>query len=100
VQADVAQGTHNTVALGLSDDFFLTVRRGDGARLRSQAEVFEHLTAPLATADAAGELKISLDGETIATRPLHPLAPVERGRWWNRLMNGEQTPATASEAPK
>jgi D-alanyl-D-alanine carboxypeptidase (penicillin-binding protein 5/6) len=100
VQADVAQGAQNTVALGLSDDLFLTVRRGDGARLRSQAEVFDRLTAPLATADAAGELKISLDGETVATRPLHPLTAVERGRWWNRLMNGDQASATASEAPK
>ncbi len=97
VQAQVAKGTHDSVALGLSDDFFLTVRRGEGARLHSQAEVFEHLTAPLTTADAAGEVRVSLDGETLATRPLHPLTPVERGRWWNRLMNGGDAPQNARE---
>ncbi len=100
VQAEVAQGTHTSVALGVSDDFYVTVRRGDSARLRSEAEVFEHLAAPLTTADAAGELKISLDGATIATRPLHPLAPIERGRWWNRLMNGDEPPQTVSESAK
>jgi serine-type D-Ala-D-Ala carboxypeptidase (penicillin-binding protein 5/6) len=99
VRAEVAKGTHSSVALGLTEDLFLTVRRGESARLRSTAEVAEHLTAPLTVADPVGQVRISLDGETLATRPLHPLTPVERGRWWNRLMNGDDTPQNPANDP-
>jgi D-alanyl-D-alanine carboxypeptidase (penicillin-binding protein 5/6) len=95
VRAEVARGTYSSVALGVSEDFFVTVHRGESARLQSAAEVTEHLAAPLAPSDAVGELRISLDGETLATRALHPLAAVEPGRWWNRLMNGGDAPQSA-----
>jgi len=97
VRADVAEGARSSIALGLTEDLYLTVRRGESERLRSTAEVPEHLSAPLTVTDAVGEVRILLDGETLATRPLHPLAPVDRGRWWNRLMNGDAPPQNAVE---
>jgi D-alanyl-D-alanine carboxypeptidase (penicillin-binding protein 5/6) len=97
VRADVAKGTYASIELGLAEDLYLTVRRGESQRLRSTAEVPQHLSAPLAVSDAVGEVKILLDGETLVTRPLHPLAPVERGRWWDRLMNGDAPPQNALE---
>jgi len=96
VRAEVLQGDRASVALGLSDDLYLTVPKGDAPRLRSSAEVAERLTAPLATTEPVGELRVSLDGTTLATRPLLPLSAVARGRWWNRLMND----AEAADNPR
>lgn len=95
VRADVANGTHRNVALGLAEDLYLTVKHGDSEKLNSAAHINEGLSAPLAPADTVGELKITLDGEALATRPLHPLTAIERGRWWNRMMNGDEAPASA-----
>jgi D-alanyl-D-alanine carboxypeptidase (penicillin-binding protein 5/6) len=96
VRADVSRGDRISVALGLADDLYLTVPRGDSLRLRSTAEVAQELTAPLAIDESVGELRISLDGQTLATRPLHPLSAVARGHWWNRLMNN----AEAADNPR
>jgi D-alanyl-D-alanine carboxypeptidase (penicillin-binding protein 5/6) len=87
VSAEVTQGERASVALGLRDDLYLTVPRGDAARLRSTAQLSGRLSAPLSTAEPVGEITISLDGRTLATRPLVPLDAVARGHWWNRLMN-------------
>ena len=99
VRADVANGIYRNVELGLTDDLYLTVHRGDAARLTSTAHINDVLSAPLATADTVGEVRIELDGETLATRPLHPLTPVEKGRWWNRLMNGDEAPQNVGQNP-
>jgi D-alanyl-D-alanine carboxypeptidase (penicillin-binding protein 5/6) len=100
LRAEVARGKQANVALGVTEDFFVTVRRGESERLQSTAEVAEHLAAPLAPSDAVGELRISLDGATLATRPLHPLTAVEPGHWWNRLMNGDDSAESAESAGK
>ncbi len=99
VEAGINKGTHSTVPLGLTDDLYITVRRGESERLRSAAEINDGLSAPLAIADAVGQVRITLDGDTVATRPLHPLMEVERGRWWNRLMNDDAAPQNARQNP-
>src|SRR5882672_43124 len=99
IDASIDKGTRSTVPLGLNEDLYLTVRRGESERIRSTAQINEGLSAPVLIADSVGQLRITLDGETLATRPLHPLLAVERGRWWNRLMNDEPAPQNAVQNP-
>ena len=72
------------VPLGLRDDLFVTVPRGQYQRLTPVMEVDAHLEAPVVEGDVRGELKVEFDGELVAKRPLMALRTVEEGNLWQR----------------
>lgn len=80
----VWKAAESPVDLGLSEDLFLTIPRGQGANLSGTVTVKPSLMAPVAATAAVGELQVHLAGEVIARRPLHPLKEVERGGLWRR----------------
>lgn len=83
----VWKGASNEVQLGALRDVYATIPRGREAALNVQADVAEPLIAPLAPAAAAGKLRVTFDGQTIETYPLHPLAPVEEAGFFGRVID-------------
>ena len=73
--------------VGLRNDLFLTVPRGQAAKLRGTVTLTPNLVAPIPAATAVGELQVILDDTVIARRPLHPLKEVERGGIWRRAID-------------
>jgi len=80
----VWKGVSDFVPLGLRDDLFVTVPRGQYQRLTPIMEVDSRLEAPVVEGDVRGELRVEFDGELVVERPLMALRTVEEGNLWQR----------------
>jgi D-alanyl-D-alanine carboxypeptidase (penicillin-binding protein 5/6) len=76
-----------SVDLGITDDLYITLPRGEAEGITTAAEVQPRLIAPLALDTNAGSLRVFARGQTLATVPLHPLQSVAAGGWWRRLID-------------
>lgn len=80
----VWKGERETVSLGLIEDLYVTVPRGQYQSLDPRMEVDAQLQAPLIKGDVRGKLMVSFDGELIAQRPLEVLQTVGEGGLWRK----------------
>jgi D-alanyl-D-alanine carboxypeptidase (penicillin-binding protein 5/6) len=88
LQPRVYKSAEEMAAVGILQDIWVTVPRGEAANLKSTAHVQEPLIAPLAANKAVGDLTIaSSTGETVAKVPLYPLKAVPEGGWWTRMVD-------------
>ena len=83
----VWKGQKSSVDLGIKDDLYLTLPRGEAERIRTAADVQPRVIAPLALDSTLGSLRVFAGNQTLATLPLHPLQPVAAGGWWRRLID-------------
>ena len=84
----VWRGRNAEMPLGLEDDLFVTVQRGRYDALQARMELVDRLVAPILAGDHLGQLVISLDGETVSSRPLIALADVEQAGFFGRTTDG------------
>ncbi len=82
------KGEEDHVAIGPRSDVYVTVGRGNAARIATSATAQEPLLAPAAPSKAAGEMRVSVGADTVATVPLYPLKAVPEGGWWTRAIDG------------
>jgi serine-type D-Ala-D-Ala carboxypeptidase (penicillin-binding protein 5/6) len=82
----VWKAAQSPVELGIKDDLYLTLPRGQ-SDLKTSVEVQPRLIAPLGIDATIGSLQVLGGGQTLATVPLHPLKPVAAGGWWRRLID-------------
>ncbi|WP_418318449.1 D-alanyl-D-alanine carboxypeptidase family protein [Piscinibacter sakaiensis] len=90
VTVPVWKGRASQVGLGAPQAVFVTVAKGDGARLQTRIERADPLVAPLAAGQQVGVLKVSTAGGTaIAEVPLTVLEAVPQagffGRAWDAV---------------
>ena len=84
----VYKSTDKMAPVGIQQDIFVTVPRGEAATLKSTATVQERLMAPLAANKSVGELLVTTAaGETVAKVPLYPLKAVPEGGLWTRMVD-------------
>jgi D-alanyl-D-alanine carboxypeptidase (penicillin-binding protein 5/6) len=86
----VWKGTLNEARLGSSAGVFISVPKGDGAKLQTKIERTDPLVAPLTKGQRVGTLKVSTpSGVVVAERPLVVLDGVEQagviGRAWDAI---------------
>jgi D-alanyl-D-alanine carboxypeptidase (penicillin-binding protein 5/6) len=79
------RGEVETVALGVTAPLRVTVPRGRYAELKPSMDVPKQLLAPIAKGQQIGTLRLSLDGEVVAERPLVALADVAEGGFFSRM---------------
>src|SRR3984957_3306643 len=84
--ARVWKGQSPSVDLGIKDDLYMTLARGQ-TDVKTAADVQPRLIAPLGLDTTVGTLHVSAGGQTLATLPLHPLKNVPAGGWWRRLID-------------
>src|SRR5580658_8495689 len=84
--ARVWKADHPPADLGLADDLYLTLPRGE-ADVKTAVDVQPRLVAPLPKDAPVGTLRVLAGGQTLATLPLHPLKAVASGGWWRRLID-------------
>jgi D-alanyl-D-alanine carboxypeptidase (penicillin-binding protein 5/6) len=76
-----------TVDLGIKDDLYITLPRGEADSIKTAADVPPRLIAPLALDANLGTLRVFVGNQTLATQPLHPLKEMAAGGWWRRLID-------------
>ena len=85
--AHVWKAQSPTVDLGIKDDLYITLPRGEADSIKTAADVPPRLIAPLALDASLGTLRVFAGNQTLATLPLHPLKEVAAGGWWRRLID-------------
>ena len=75
------------IDVGVDSDLYLTLPRGLSNDIKTTVDLQPKLIAPLAKDAVVGQLHIVAGGQAQKTLPLHPLAAVEEGGWWRRLVD-------------
>ncbi len=87
---EIWKGKAKVVKLGTAGGVFVTIPKGDAAKLKTRIERVEPLLAPLTTGQRVGTIKVTTpSGEAVADVPLVALEPVEAaglmGRIWDTM---------------
>jgi len=85
--ATVWKGQSPSVNLGIKDDLYVTLPRGEADAIKTATEVQPRLIAPINVDATLGTLRVFSGSQTLATKPLHPLQPVAAGGWWRHLID-------------
>ena len=84
----VWKGKEDEVQGGFTSDVVVTVPRGQAQRIKGEIERIEPLVAPITKGQRIGILRVRLDDQVIAERPLVALKDVDEGGWFGRLWDG------------
>jgi D-alanyl-D-alanine carboxypeptidase (penicillin-binding protein 5/6) len=83
----VWKAARSPVDVGIADDLYVTLPRGQAKDIKTAVDLQPRLIAPLAQSANVGLLRVFTGSETFASLPLHPLAGVDAGGWWRRLID-------------
>ncbi|HEU4625249.1 MAG TPA: D-alanyl-D-alanine carboxypeptidase family protein [Steroidobacteraceae bacterium] len=84
----VYKSDEGTIAVGVKQDVWLTLGRGELAGLKTTANVKEPLVAPLAANQSVGDLIVTnTAGETVAKVPLYPMKAVPEAGLWTQMVD-------------
>lgn len=84
VKSRVWKGDKSELPLGIRDDMYVTVPTGQYKRMQASFELNNPINAPIKQGESCGEIKISLNNQVIATKPLVALEDVSRGGLFRR----------------
>ena len=86
-QARVWKGKQEQAPLGLGDDLFVTIPRGQYGRLDASMTLDRRILAPVQSGQVLGNVHVRLGEQLVAERPLMALAEVGEGSFWQRLVD-------------
>ena len=73
------------LALGLTDDLYLTIPRGSYDSLSTTLDLDIELIAPLEASASVGSVRVLLDDESVSEVPLVVLHDVSEANLWTQL---------------
>src|SRR5580658_9681920 len=73
--------------VGIDKDLHITLPRSQSGDIKTTVDLQPRLIAPIARTADVGQLHVSTQGQSLATLPVHPLAAVDAGGWWRRLID-------------
>lgn len=85
--AQIWKAAVTPVDVGIDKDLYITLPRSQSGDIKTSVELQPRLIAPLARTAAVGQLRVTAQGQFLATVPVHPLAAVDAGGWWRRLVD-------------
>ena len=68
--SEVRYGSADEVSMGVPETIYVTIPRGRYDEVEASLDIPAVLEAPINEGDQVGELRVTLDGETLATSPL------------------------------
>ena len=83
----VYKGQDKTVAASLSNDFYLTLPKGDYARVKASMTSQQPLVAPIKAGQVIGKITFSLDGKVINEQNLVASKVVDVAGFFGRLVD-------------
>ena len=78
------KGTVDKVAVGLTENQFITIPTGQYQRLEITTNVPSYLQAPIKKGDKVGELIVKFEGKVLSNHPLYALQSIEQGGFYTR----------------
>ncbi|MCF6337618.1 MAG: D-alanyl-D-alanine carboxypeptidase [Gammaproteobacteria bacterium] len=85
--ARVWKGAQEELSLGLNEDLYLTIPKGQYKKLVANMDLDARITAPIKQGQAFGSVNISLGDEQYAKRKLVALSPIESGGLFGNLVD-------------
>ena len=79
------KGQQKTIPIGLKDDLYLTIPRGQYKNIKTTLEIPKTLYAPITQAQTIGKVNVLLNDELIASQPLIALANNQKGSLWTQI---------------
>jgi len=79
------KGDGEDIALGVSNDLYITIPRGTYHKLNASIELEPKMIAPINRGEERGKLQVSLKGKELINKPLIALITVAEGSFLNRL---------------
>lgn len=83
--APIWKGDSDVLPLGLAEDLYITIPRGQYDNLTAKMNINTNITAPAIKNQPYGSVEIMLGGNNIAQRPLVSLRDVAEGNLFQRL---------------
>lgn len=83
--AKVWKGESDNASIGLKQDLYVTVPRGQYEKLNLSMDISTALVAPVTTEQTLGNMRVSMNGEVVAQAPLFALKPVPSGGLLRRM---------------
>lgn len=81
-EARVFMGNKNKVALGLTEDLYVTIPQGQYKKLAANMTFNRHFEAPLQKGKSYGSLNVTLGEEKLLQQPMIALQGVDRSALW------------------
>ena len=81
------KGETETVPLGLQDDLYITIPRGQRKKEKANMTVETMLVAPAQKGQTYGSVNIMLGEEELSTQPLVALEDVPEGGLWRQTVD-------------
>ena len=83
----VWKAAQSPVNVGIKDDLYITLPRGQANDIKTTVDLRPRLIAPLGIDADVGQLRVFVGNQTLTTMPVHPLNNVAAGGWWRRLID-------------
>lgn len=83
----VWEGSKDLLGVGLQNDLYVTIPRGQYKNLVIESTLQPEIVAPIQTHQALGTLQVSLNGKTLVEQPLVALSDVEEGSFFKKLFD-------------
>ena len=80
----VWMGNKENVSIGLADDLYITIPRGQYKYLNVKMDINANLEAPVKKGQQVGTLRIVYDDEELLSRPLIALQTIDKGSIWQQ----------------
>lgn len=87
VSERIWMGSQEEIKLGVAQDTYVTLPRGQAKSLKASFVLEKELKAPISQGDVVGTLYYQVDGEDIAEYPLLALESVEKGGIFSRMID-------------
>jgi D-alanyl-D-alanine carboxypeptidase (penicillin-binding protein 5/6) len=81
------KGESETLPLGISEDLYITIPRGQYDKLDASMSINATIIAPVVNGDALGSVNIMLGSQLLAKRDLISLGSVGEGSFWHNLID-------------
>lgn len=84
-KARVWKGVEKQVSLGVAHDFYVTMPSGQYKNIQASMQLNDPIKAPVLKGQSYGTLKVTLNGQLIASEPLIALTDDEKGGLWRSM---------------
>lgn len=86
--SEVRYGSADEVSMGVPETIYVTIPRGRYDDIEASLDIPGVLEAPIIKGEEVGELRVTLDGETLATSPLIAREAVTELEFFGRFFEG------------
>lgn len=86
-EAKVWMGEQDQLSVGVNEDIYMTLPKGNAAKLTAEVEFDRELVAPITEGEKVGTIIYSVEGDEVATADLIAQADVDEGGLFKQLID-------------